>query len=226
MECCGLKFNYFTSSIGKKQIMTVSAFLLISFSIVHMIGNILMYVGPKYFNLYAYTLTANPLLPLAELVLASFFVVHILLAIILVVENYLARPQKYYMKVNTGKGASFASATMPWTGAIMLVFLIFHLLHFRFGTIYTTSYDGKEMRDLYRLMIEFFAQPAYLVWYVATMIAFAFHLGHGIQSIFQTVGINYSKYTPCINKLCLLLSLVLSVMFSAYPIWSYVKGLQ
>ncbi|MBF0299823.1 MAG: succinate dehydrogenase cytochrome b subunit [Oligoflexia bacterium] len=229
MGCCSSnnnKFYYCSSSIGKKQLMAISAVMLVGFSIAHMIGNVLIYFGPKYINLYGYHLTSNLLLPLAELLLASIFIVHIIFAVILVVENYLARPVKYHMKVNSGRGANFASATMPWTGAIMLVFLIFHLINFRFGTIYMTSYDGIEVRDVYRLLIEFFSNPLNLVLYVTAMIAFAFHLGHGIQSIFQTVGINSPKYTPCIQKLCLLLSLVLSVMFSTYPIWSYIKSIQ
>ncbi|MBF0208834.1 MAG: succinate dehydrogenase cytochrome b subunit [Oligoflexia bacterium] len=180
------RYNYFTSSVGKKQILALSAVSLCVFSAVHLLGNTLIFFGPEYFNAYGHALEKNPFLPVAEGGLLALFLVHICLALYLFVENKLARPQGYYLKVRSGRGATFASSTMIYTGLIMLLFLVYHLLNFRFGPVYTTTLGGVVVRDFYRLMLEFFGNPLNLAGYVAVMIIFSFHLGHGIQSIFPT----------------------------------------
>ncbi|MBF0313656.1 MAG: succinate dehydrogenase [Oligoflexia bacterium] len=218
-----LYFNYFFSSIGKKQVLAVTATFLCLFTIVHFIGNLLMFAGPQYFNWYGHTLASGPLLPLAEGLLLLLFLSHASLGLWLACENYRARPERYYKKVRSGRGATFASATMPFTGILLLFFLVLHLLHFRFGPVYTIVYDGVEMRDFYRLMIEFYANPLNVVLYLLSMCLLSFHLGHGVQSIFQSYGWIHSKYTPWVKRMGLLIAVFLAIGFSSFPLWAYLK---
>ena len=142
--------NYFVSSIGKKQIMAITGFGLVGFSASHLLGNLLIFCGADSFNYYAHTLTSNPLILLAEAGLLGMFALHLILAVVLKVENIGARPQKYYLRNKSGRGETFASSSMPYTGLIILVFIILHLMNFKYGSNYPTSVDGVEMRDLYR----------------------------------------------------------------------------
>ena len=96
--------------------------------------------------------------------------------------------QKYYVKNKTGRGSTFASSTMPYTGVIILVFLIFHLKGLKFGAYYDVTYDGVLMRDLYRLTFEKFASLPYVAFYVLSMFAMGIHVSHGFWSAFQSVG--------------------------------------
>ena len=105
--------HYLSSSIMKKQLMGVTGLLLCGFLVSHLAGNMLIIVGPKAFNIYAHTLTSNPLIYVAEVILLSIFALHVGLAFKLTIENKLARPVGYYMKQPTGRGATFASTTMP-----------------------------------------------------------------------------------------------------------------
>lgn len=131
-NCC----KYFGSSIVKKQIMGVTGLMLCGFLLTHMAGNFLIFVGPDAFNLYAHKLTSNPLIYVAEAILAGIFLTHIGLAIKLTIENKQARPDSYFVKVKTGRGATFASSTMPLTGLLILVFLVWHIVNLKFGPWY------------------------------------------------------------------------------------------
>lgn len=216
--------NYFSSSIGKKQVMALTGLGLSGFTVSHLLGNFLIYVGPEAFNLYGHKLTTNPAIYIAEAGLSLLFLVHMGLAIRLTIENHSARPQKYYMKTKTGRGATFASSTMVYTGMIMLAFIISHLLHFKFGAVYKATYNGVEMRDLHRLVMETFTNPGYVIWYIISMIAIGIHLSHGIQSTFQSFGMNHPKYTPLIEKIGTAIAIFVAVGFSSIPIWAFVQG--
>ncbi len=216
--------NYFTSSIGKKQIMALTGFGLVGFTLSHLLGNLLIFLGPDAFNFYAYKLTSNPLIYVAEVGLLGMFLLHICLAVILKLQNMAARPHGYYVKNRTGRGETIASATMPYTGLILLVFIIIHLLNFKFGSNYPTTVDGVQMRDLYRTVVEYFANPLYVVWYVFAMLALGLHTSHGFQSMFQSWGINHSKYTPIIQAASLAYGVVVAFGFSALAIFCHFQN--
>lgn len=216
--------SYLTASIGKKQLMALTGLGLIGFTATHFAGNLLIFFGGDAFNLYAYKLTSNPLIYVAEAGLAGLFFGHIALAVLLRIENRLARPQQYYMKVRTGRGETFASATMPYTGAVLLLFVIFHLLNFKFGTNYPITVDGIEMRDLYRTVIEYFANPLYVAWYVFAMLSFAIHTTHGFQSTFQSIGFNHPKYTPIIQITSVLYGATIGLGFSVMAIYCHFQN--
>lgn len=216
--------NYFTSSIGKKQLMAITGLGLIGFTATHLAGNLLILLGPDVFNAYSYKLISNPLIYAAEIGLLGLFLLHIILAAVLRVQNGSARPQKYYMKVRTGRGETIASKTMPLTGVILLVFVILHLINFKYGVHYETTVDGVVMRDLYRLVVEYFANPLYVAWYVFAMCAFGLHTSHGLQSSLQTWGFNHPKYTPGVKAASILYGLTVAVGFSVLAIYSHLQN--
>ncbi len=216
--------NYFTSSIGKKQIMALTGFGLIGFTASHLLGNLLIFVGADAFNMYGHKLTSNPLIYVAEAGLLGMFCLHLLLAVFLKLENNGARPQGYYMKNRTGRGQTIASSTMPYTGLILLVFIIVHLLNFKFGSHYVTTVDGLEIRDLFRTVVEYFSNPLYVAWYVIAMLALGLHTSHGFQSMFQSWGINHPKYTPVIKTISLIYGVVVAAGFSLLAIYCHFQN--
>lgn len=216
--------TYVNSSIVKKQVMAVTGLLLCGFTVSHLIGNFLIIVGPEAFNTYAHTLTSNPLIYVAEGILGLIFLVHLAMAIRLTIENKIARPERYYMKQNTGHGATFASSTMPLTGLVILIFIVFHILHLKFGPHYDVLYGEIEMRDLYRVLIEYFANPLAVAWYTFAMICLSVHVSHGFWSAFQSFGINHPKYNSCINLTAKLYAVVMVIGFSSLPIYCYLQG--
>lgn len=216
----------FTSSVGKKQMMALTGLALSGFLVSHLLGNLFILVGPDAFNLYAHKLTSNPLIYIAEAGLVLLFVSHLVLAFKLTVENKIARGDKYYMKVRTGRGATVSSTSMIYTGIVIFGFLVTHLMHFKYGPVYYTTVDGEQMRDIYRVVVDYLANPVYSAWYVVAMITLAFHLGHGFQSAFQSLGFNNPKYTPLIKKLGLLFALVVSAGFSGLSIWGYLQSMN
>ena len=216
--------NYFTSSIGKKQVMALTGLGLLGFTATHLLGNVLIFVGPDAFNFYGHTLTSNPLLIVAELGLLAMFVLHLVLAVLTSIENKRARPVSYYVKTRTGRGETLASKTMPLTGFIILVFIVLHLLNFKYGSNYETTVDGVVMRDLYRTVVEYFANPLYVVWYVFAMFTLGFHTSHGFQSTFQSWGLSHPKYTPTVDIISMAYGVVVAVGFSSMAIFCHFQN--
>ncbi|MBT7611283.1 MAG: succinate dehydrogenase cytochrome b subunit [Bacteriovoracaceae bacterium] len=213
-----------TSSIVKKQLMGVTGLLLCGFLLSHMLGNCLMYLGPEAFNTYAYTLTSNKLIYVAEAGLLAIFFTHLGLAIRLTIENNIARPVKYYMKQNSGRGSNFASSTMPYTGLIVLIFIVLHLINFKYGPYYTQAYNNVEMRDLYRVMIEHFASPLNVLWYIFAVLSLGIHVSHGFWSAFQSIGFNHPKYNCILKCTSKAFAIFITLGFSAMPIYCFLQG--
>ncbi|MBC7540430.1 MAG: succinate dehydrogenase cytochrome b subunit [Bacteriovorax sp.] len=212
------------SSIGKKQIMGATGLLLCGFLVTHFVGNCTLFLGPAAFNKYSHALTSNPLIYLAEAALLGLFLAHILMAIKLVIENKKARPVEYHTYIKSGRGGTFASKTMPYTGIIALVFLVIHILGLKFGTQYSTTIDGIEMRDIYKTTIEYFQDPLHIVFYIISMIALGIHTSHGFWSAFQSLGLSHPKYMPKIQLASKLFGLFVVIGFSSLPIFCYLQG--
>ena len=210
-----------SSSIIKKQIIAITGLLLYGFLVAHLVGNCLLYLGPEAFNTYAHTLTQSPLIYPAEALLALIFLTHIILAIWLTVENKRARPESYYKKRKTGRGATFASSTMTITGPIILIFLVFHILHFKFGPYYSVAYKDTSMRNLYLVVIEYFRNPLSVVWYLFAMLALGLHLSHGLWSAFQSLGLHHPKYSKCLRLKSQIFAFLIAGGFAALPVYCY-----
>lgn len=216
--------NYFTSSIGKKQITAVTGLGLLGFTATHLAGNLLLLVGPDTFNAYGHALVTNKLIYLAEAGLLAFFIAHIVMAALVTIRNASARGKRYYVRTRSGRGESIASMTMPYTGVVLLVFIILHLINFKFGAHYETTVDGVVMRDLYKLVVEYFANPLYVGWYVFAMIALGLHTGHGLQSSLQSLGLNHPSYTPAVKALSVAYGFAVAVGYSGLAVFCYFQN--
>ncbi|MBW2031664.1 MAG: succinate dehydrogenase cytochrome b subunit [Deltaproteobacteria bacterium] len=204
-------FSFFWTSIGKKLIMACTGFVFCVFLIIHFIGNLMIFRGGEVFNAYSERLHSFGLIinaiEIGLLVLAIF---HVTFAAILYFENLRARPTRYVLKKNAG-GRTWSSRLMPYTGLYLLFFVILHLLTFHFAQ--------RDGRTLYQLVAGAFDSPAYVVFYVFSMIVAGLHIRHGFWSAFQTIGADHPKYTSIIRGGSLILSIVLTVGFSSIPLF-------
>lgn len=216
--------HYCRSSIGRKHLIAVTGLLLCGFLVSHLLGNFLLLAGSDAFNLYSYKLFAlGPVLYAIEAGLLGIFLVHIGLAVKLTIENKKAGG-KYAYKKRTGRGTTIMSATMPYTGLALLVFLVLHLLNLKFGTVYMTTVDGIEMRDIYKTTMEYFQNPVSVAWYVVAMILAALHTAHGFSSAFQSLGLNHPRYFGKIKVIGYLYALLVGGGFAFVSVWAHLNG--
>jgi succinate dehydrogenase / fumarate reductase cytochrome b subunit len=211
----GKAMNWFTntmgSSIGKKLLMAVTGLCFCGFLATHLAGNLTIYGGGEAFNAYAKKLhSLGALLTVSEFGLLFFALVHVCMGLLLFFENRKARPVSYSVKKNAG-GQTFGAATMPYTGILMLAFVIMHLLNF--------SFIDKTDTNIFEIVSTQFSNPLYVFLYIAAMIIVAVHVSHGFWSAFQTLGANHPRYLQSIKSLGLVLSIILGIGFGALPIY-------
>lgn len=210
----------FQSSIGRKTVVAVTGSLLVLFLIAHMLGNWNTLIGEEAINHYAHTLQSMPgIVWTVRIGLLLLAIVHLALAISLNVENRMARPQKYVF-TDTVK-ATLASRTMVLSGLVLLFFIVFHILHFTVGVIDPETYhiqDAQGRHDVYRMVIYGFMNPYISAFYIVSMLILAFHLGHGIQSVMQTVGVANRQNMETIRKISIGLATLLFIGFSIVPL--------
>lgn len=218
------------SSIGKKILSGVTGLGLCGFMVAHLAGNLLLLVGAEPFNAYPHFLASLAhgfFLPVAELGLAALFLAHATAGVRVFFDRRRARPQRNNKIGNAGGPSqkTLASRTMLVTGLVLLVFLVIHVWMFRLGPAesagYVTTVDGEQARDLYRLVIETFQNPAPVVAYTLVMLLLGFHLRHGFWSAFQSLGANNPKYMPLITTVGIAFALLMAVGFLIIPIYIY-----
>ena len=223
----------FRSSLGRKYLMALSGLFLCLFLVVHLIGNLQLFAGDggQAFNVYTYFMTHNPLIKTVAYVNYAFILLHVIDGFMLSMQNRKARPQAY-AKVNQSGSATWSSRNMGILGTIILVFLVIHMKSFwfemKFGNMPVTSYDGdsKEYKDMYTIVVAAFGQLWYVALYVLSMFAIAFHLYHGFQSGFQSIGLNHHRYMPVIKGIGMVVfSILIPALFAAMPIFFYLKSL-
>lgn len=211
-KCSCRILTFLESSIGKKIMVAAAGLLLCGFLITHLLGNLLMFVGGDAFNHYAEALESNPLLPVAEIGLVVLFVLHIVLSARATLANRAARPEGY--QVYKGKGARTpGSRTMAYTGTLILVFLIIHIATFKYDV------GGLKGTDLFAHVLGWFSNPFYAAFYVLAVGGVGLHLSHGVQSAFQTFGLNHTRYTPLIRKAGLAFAFLIFVGFASLPVY-------
>jgi succinate dehydrogenase / fumarate reductase cytochrome b subunit len=217
----GTVVRYLTSAIGRKQIMGATGLAWSLFVLSHMLGNLLIFAGPDAYNKYSHALISNPFIYLAEAGLLITLILHVINGVTLTLKNRGARPDKYAMPTNGEKSARFQSKFMAFHGLILLVFIITHLIGFKYGTNYTTVVGGVEMRDLHRLVIEVFQIPSAVAWYVFAMVCVGLHLSHGFYSSFASLGIYHPKFSPCLSRFGYLYAAIIALGFIAPPIYVF-----
>jgi succinate dehydrogenase / fumarate reductase, cytochrome b subunit len=217
--------GFLKSSIGKKVIMGATGLFLLPFLVVHCFINMLIFFndGGETFNKGAEFMGTNWLIRATEIILFVGLILHVVQALVLTLENRKARPVPY-AKVNGAANSSWYSRSMGLLGTLILMFLIIHLRHFWVESRFTDHIAHNEYEKLagqetmYHEMLEVFENPIVVLVYVLAMISLAYHLLHGFQSVFQTLGLNHRKYTPLIKKAGIVFSIVISVLFASMPI--------
>lgn len=207
-----------TTSLGRKLIMSITGLFLITFLLTHLLGNLLLFASDygAAFNEYSRFMSTSPIIRVMEVILVLGFLFHIIDGIALTIKNKSARPVGY--KQRNGVESSIFSRFMSQTGIIIFVFLIIHLNSFTFEH---RIFDPENM-DFFGTVSEAFQYGwggFYWLFYVIAMVLLAFHLNHGFQSAFQTLGLYHKKYTPTIKTLGLLYSIVVPAAFAAIPIY-------
>lgn len=216
------------SSVGKKIITGLTGIGLIGFIVVHLVGNLTLFLGEHgtAFNEYANFLEGlghGALLPIAEIGLFLLFVAHIVSGISVALRNRSARPVGYYRVADAGHSSrkTPSSKTMIWTGLILMVFTIFHVFQFRIANLSNTVHMATmpDVRDLYYIVYNTFRQPIFVVLYCAVMLMLGVHLRHGFWSAFQSIGMNNKRWLPFFYAFGVIFGILIALGFFVLPIY-------
>jgi succinate dehydrogenase / fumarate reductase, cytochrome b subunit len=204
--------TFYSTSIGKKVVMAITGLILFGFVIGHMLGNLQVFMGANQMNAYAAMLKANAtLLWGVRIVLLVGVILHIMAAVQLTRMSQRSRPEGYHYKDVIQ--ADYAARTMRWSGPIIAVFVIYHLLHFTTGSVHPRF----DVHDVYRNVISGFRVWPVSLFYIIAMVALAFHLWHGVWSLFQTLGLINPKSNKIIHRLAAIATLALVTGFISIP---------
>jgi succinate dehydrogenase / fumarate reductase cytochrome b subunit len=213
----------YRSTIGKKAIMAVTGLLLVGFVIAHMAGNLQVFLGATRMNAYAAFLQGlGELLWLARLILFVALVLHVLMAWQLTQIKRKARPVGY--EVRDPQVSTVASRTMRWGGVLLLVFIVFHILHFTTGTMFPAAstpdamYPAWSHTDVYGNVIAAFRTPWVVAVYVVAMLFLLLHLFHGAWSSVRTLGLTRPSAHPLKRRLATVIAVVVWLGFSVVPV--------
>lgn len=220
------------SSVGKKLINAIGGLALCGFIVVHLMGNLTLLFGDaRAFNSYSHFLAGMGVaLYLAEGGIVLFFLAHMITGTAVWWDKQTARPQSYKKRGSAGAPSrmDISSKNMIISGAVLLIFTVFHLITFKYGPGIAEGYvmdiDGVQVRDLFRLTMEVFTRPGYVIFYVVCMLLLWLHLRHGFWSAFQSLGINHPRYTPLITGFGILFAIVMGFGFLILPVVIYFRG--
>jgi succinate dehydrogenase / fumarate reductase cytochrome b subunit len=223
--------HVFNSSLGKKYIMAVTGFVLFLFVIGHLAGNLQIFLGREAINRYGHFLQSNPeLIWPARLALLLMVGLHIWSAIMVSLENKAARPVDY--QVYQPVGSSYASRTMLVGGLIVLVFIVYHLLHYTAEVQYL-NFTGQnfaafmeklpgqvppERHDIYKMMVVGFSNPLVSGFYVLGLALLSLHLSHGASSMFQSLGWKNDAYRPFLDKAAQVVAVLIFLGYTSIPV--------
>ena len=229
----------FCSSIGRKILMAVSGLILIGFVIGHLVGNLQVFQEPDHINGYGQFLhSLGPLLWIARLVIIASVLVHVWAATVLTLENRQARGGDYGFKHTIR--ATLSSRTMRATGYIVLAFLLYHLAHFTWGLAQAGTYKEnishytmvgdyrvagflivpagtRDVLDVYNMVVLGFQNPIVSLFYIVAVGLLSFHLLHGFDSLFQTLGLRSEKWSAALHKIALVFCAVYFLANLAIP---------
>lgn len=237
--------QYLQSSLGRKWLMAITGLVLVLFVMGHMLGNLLIYLGPNALNAYAYKLHSipDPIMAFIRLSLLVAVGVHIWMAVLLTLENKKAKPLSFKNKVKS----SYASRTMRMSGFILLSFIIFHLLHYTVRIVPTMEYNdnvvfseiagnsnyvplykeahpvikhGEAVQtfNVYDMLIHGFKNPYVSFFYILSVGLLCLHLAHGISSLFQTFGLRNTVWRVRLDRIGLAYGLVVFLGFASIPL--------
>ena len=211
------KEKFLQSSIGKKFLMGITGLFLISFLVVHVSINSCIFLndGGVIFNEAAHFMAHNIVIRIMEVGLFAGLLLHIVQALVLTLKNAKARPVKYAVQ-NGAANSKWYSRSMGILGSLLLLFLVVHLGNFWVPTKISV-FSGTE-HNSFHAMKEVFSMWYFVAIYLVGVISLSYHLLHGFQSAFQTLGLNHKKYTPLIKKAGIAFSVIVPLAFAAMPI--------
>ncbi len=223
--------QFLVSSIGRKFVMAFSGLFLVMFLLVHCYVNAMIFYNDNgvEFNLAAHFMGTNPLIRAMEIGLFAGLLLHIIQGLLLWRENSKRRPVGY--QVSGGNvNSTWYSRSMGLLGTLVLLFLIVHLAHFwvpsRFTGLDEVMIDGKPHHNLFILMVEIFKSPIVVIIYVLGVLSLAYHLLHGFQSAFQTLGLRNGKYKAIFISIGFFLSIFIPLVFASMPIVMHLGWIQ
>ena len=213
--------------VGKKVVMAVTGVVLVGFVIAHMLGNIKIFLGDKVFNAYADFLRemGEPLFPssallwVARLILLASVGLHIWAAVELTLLNYSARKLGYETKKS--RAATIASLTMRWSGVLVAVFVVYHLMHLTVGWVGFNRGDFlpfETYHDVYHNVVKGFSVWYVTVFYVLAMAALCLHLDHGVWSMFQSLGLNDARSSNVLRMMSRGVAILVFAGFVSVPV--------
>jgi len=214
-----LLISFLQKTVGQKIAVGLTGLGLCVFVLIHMLGNLLILSGPSAYNNYAHKLHEFPGFVILELGLLAFFLAHILLSVMLQIRNWRARGELSYKKTSKGDKKTQLIHHFLWLqGGLLLVFLIIHLLSFKFGAYYETELNGKTVRDIYRLVVENFKKPSYVLGYSFILFLLSVHLFRGFLASFKTLGVSHPVSISWLEFFSWIFTIVVTFGFLA-PIW-------
>ncbi len=206
----------FTSHTGRKALAALTGLGMVLFLIMHLIGNLQIFSSSSAFDDYAHSLHSGPLIVLADVGLLIAFPLHVVCVIWLAMDNKKARgPEAYKVsgtKQKRGFASVLASKTTLYGGILLLVFTAIHIWHFRL------QHDaiGGKLKDA---VVNTLEKPHWAVLYILGSLIIGWHLFHGFQAGFRSLGAWHPRYTPMLSKLGLGISLVIALGFASIPVW-------
>lgn len=223
--------NFFTTSIGRKFLMSITGLFLVMFIGVHLTVNLFLIFDDsgELFNQGAHFMATNPMIKIMEPLLGLGFLIHIVWSFFLEYQNYKARPVKYAVR-KAGESSSWASRNMLVLGALVLVFLVMHIIDFFYVIKFkshemtTAMVGGIEMEDTYTLVATLFKESVvYCILYVLGGILLGIHLSHGFWSAFQTLGLSNKNWLSRLQVVGKIYAILIAVGFSIIPLYFLFK---
>ena len=207
----------------------LSGFFLVLFLLGHLLGNLQLFIpgedGQKQFNEYALFMTTNPAVKILSVLTYSSIILHTVLTLFLVFQSSSARDVKY-LQSSGNANSTWGSKNMAVLGTLILVFIVIHMKSFwyemHFGVIGLDPWGNK---DLHTVTVTAFNELWYVLFYVLSMVVLAAHLKHGVESVFQTLGIKTRRYVALIHKTAYGFALIVPAVFASIPIYLYVTQL-
>ena len=213
-------FHFYQESLGKKVVMAVTGVVLFGYLVGHLLGNLQVYLGAQQMDNYAAFLHSMPaLLWGVRVLLVVSIIAHIVASIQLARVKQTARPISYVKQ--EAIASSYASRTMMWSGPIIALFVIFHILDLTTGTTGTAQY--QDLRAYENLVYSFRRIPV-AAFYIVAMLLLCMHLYHGLWSMFQSMGVSHPRYTPIIKRAAAWVAILMAVGFISIPV-SVLTGL-
>ena len=221
--------SYFNSTIFRKTLAGLTGLFLVLFLLGHLLGNLQLFIpgedGQKQFNEYALFMTTNPAVKILSVLTYSSIILHTILTLFLVFQSSNARDVRY-LQSSGNANSTWGSKNMAVLGTLILIFIVIHMKSFwnemHFAVIGLDPWGNK---DLHTVTVTAFNELWYVLFYVLSMVVLAAHLKHGIESVFQTLGIKTRRYVSLIHKAAYGFALIVPAAFASIPIYLYVTQL-